>query len=173
MKNKKKKGFTLIELIAAIAILAIAMVGISSAIYTGSNISVKNTKKVDTSVFAQNIIQTYKSQGKNNIKNFYPGENKFTGYCYFNDENDLDAVLENGSHFNNGNYEKMIGDSVRINKKYGAYVEFETQSTLGKNPSNEDVKLQTGFDIVRIYVKVINLKETGKNDSSLVFYLGR
>ncbi len=170
---KKKKGFTLIELIAAIAILSIAMVGISNAIFFGSNVSAKNTKKVNTSVFAQYMIQTYKSQGKNYIKSLYSG-NSFTGYCYFNNLDELNDVLEGTAALTPGSYQNMIDGKTASNKSIGAYVEFTSSSIIGKVPgSNSDIVLQPGFDNVRIYVKVVNLKEQAKNESSLVFFLGR
>lgn len=154
---KKKKGFTLIELIAAIAILSIAMVSISSAVCAGANISAKNSKKVDTSVFAQNIIETYKSQGKNSIKELYLDKSdEFEGYCYFNDEVELNNVLEKKS-------EGLEDKRTSTDEKFEAYVQFQ----------KVDIQSESGFYNIRIAVKVVDLKNVGKNDSSLVFYLGR
>lgn len=169
---KKKKGFTLIELLVAVAIFSIAMIGISNAILFGTRTSVRNTKKVDTTVLAQHIIQTYKSQGKNYIKSSFSG-NSYSGYCYFDSVEELNNVIEGSESLTAGTLQNMI-DGKDGSKNFGAYIEFSTSNILGKKPgTTDDITLQSGFDNIRIYVMVVNLKEEINYDSSLVFYLGR
>lgn len=173
---KKKKGYTLIELIMAFTILSIAMVGIGQAIVFGVKMHVKNTKKVDTSVYAQAVVQNYRSLSKSYIMTEFgitSITNKYMRYCYFDDMTELNTLLQSASSLTSGNYNDMITGTT--DKNYGAYIEFSNNSSkLGTVPGGStEINLGTGFKYLRIYVKVVNKKELGKNDSDLIFYMGR
>jgi prepilin-type N-terminal cleavage/methylation domain-containing protein len=82
----KKKGYTLIELIAAIAIFAIVM----SAVYTTFSTSIKIWSRADlklgTSTYSQSIIETLRAQGAGRLKDMYSIPDGNSCYIYF-DEN--------------------------------------------------------------------------------------
>ena len=179
---KKKKGFTLVELIAAIAILSIAMVGISSAVYTGTKLSAKNAKKADSSELASNIMQYYKSQGKTALKELFnftsTGSSKYNGFCYFNTDDELSNYIKtplDTSIWTIGD----AGTKTKINssqpKKYAAYIELTVNNSLDNGTSNPVTfgDIEHVNDFVRIYVYVTNLKGENISSSDLVFYLGR
>ncbi|MDF2502999.1 prepilin-type N-terminal cleavage/methylation domain-containing protein [Clostridium sp.] len=86
-----KKGFTLIEVIAAIAIFSIAILSISMAFSTSLNISQMNDIKQDTSQYAQAITENYKALGYNAIDNKYKSTDNTTlsDFKYFNNLNDI------------------------------------------------------------------------------------
>ena len=173
---QRKKGFTLIELIAAIAILSIAMVGICSAVYTGTNISAKNSKKLNTSVFANNMIQALKTENKDNLGENYNFSNEkpmSSCYCYFDNEDELQKLLKtkidvtNSANLNlkSGSEEDMKGNVGKSDKKFGAFLQLNLKTI--KDKEVEDI------NFLRIFVKVIKLKALDMAESSLVFYLGR
>jgi prepilin-type N-terminal cleavage/methylation domain-containing protein len=175
---KKRKGFTLIELIAAIAILSIAMVGISNAIYSGTKISAKNTKKVNTNVFAQYVIQTYKSQGKKYLQTTYGcTTSPFKGYFYFDKIEDIDSIISDPLNFTTGISTDIFTDMkngiVASNKSFGAYVEISTSQNLGKDHLNPTLNVSCIYDTVRISVQIVSSKDMENNGSSLVFFVGR
>jgi prepilin-type N-terminal cleavage/methylation domain-containing protein len=91
----KKKGYTLIELIAAIAIFAIVM----SAVYTTFSTSIKIWSRADlklgTSTYSQSIIETLKSQGVDKLKNMYNSSSGNSCYIYF-DDNLSNLIVYNG-----------------------------------------------------------------------------
>lgn len=171
--RKRKKGFTLIELIASIAILAIAFSGIGIAMTTSSNINKNDEKKVDNNIYSQFILQTLKSQGKNYLKSLYPGKSEYEGYFYFNTKDDLNNALKD-SIFLPGTYDNMVTNMNTSTNKYGAYLKITTTKTLGKSTvSNNNITLGDGFDTLRVYTKVIDLKDKEISSSALVVYLGR
>ncbi len=180
---KKRKGFTLIEVVVAIAVLSIAMVGIGSAMYTGVKISAKNTKKVDTSVFAGNIIQTLKSRGKSTlITDFKLSDTSLTKscYCYFDKEDELKTILDAGidaksdakGSFKAGTEQQMKTNELALagGKKFGAYVNTELSVPF---PNANAPGYLAQVTVLKIYVNVVKMKEPDNTDSSLVFYLGR
>ena len=171
---KKRKGFTLIELIAAIAILSIGIVGICNAMFSGTKISTKNTKKVNTSVYAQYAIQTYKSQGKKYLQTTYNcTSTPFTGYFYFNNTDDLGTIISDPSKYTKGNYTAMVSGAPASAKSFGAYVEMTTITDLGTDHATPSKNVTCMFDTVRISVQVVNSTDALNNSSSLVFFVGR
>lgn len=69
-----KKGFTLIELIVALAILALVFPAISSVFISALNNTKNESVKLDTISGVQSILQTLKMQGKYGVDGIY---NKF------------------------------------------------------------------------------------------------
>lgn len=95
-----KKGFTLIEVVAAIAIFSIAILAISMAFSTSLNISQMNDIKQDTSQYAQAITENYKALGYNAIKSKYnlPENNdSVSDFKYFNLIDDIQSWFNDGS----------------------------------------------------------------------------
>lgn len=169
---KKKYGFTLIELIVAMAILSIIIVPISQISTFSFQTSVKTSKKVDLYNFNQYIMQTFKSKGKNYIKFIYAGNSSYEGYFYFNTNDELITILDNNT-FTGGTDAQMVSNGASSSKLYGAYISFETSTTIGKNSTNNDIVLTNGLDTVKIYVKVVKIGEEVSKNSDLLFYMGR
>lgn len=67
----KKRGFTLIELVAAVAILTISITAISSAFMTSISVWSRGNDKLETSNYAQGIIEMLRSLGGEQIKYLY------------------------------------------------------------------------------------------------------
>lgn len=173
-KNKRNKGFTLIELIAAIAILTITMIGIESAISYSAKTMKKNDIKIENHEFSQYIIQSFKSRGVNYFSKFYydkvkgiAGATSHKFYLYFDDSNELNTVLSSDMYdtniYHNGTYNNMILNPQ--NKEFGACVEINPVSIVPgdvTSPKN-----------IRVNVKVVSLKRNNKISSDLLFYMGR
>jgi prepilin-type N-terminal cleavage/methylation domain-containing protein len=68
-KIKSKRGFTLIELIVSIAILAILYPTISAAFLDTQAIMTAENSKLDTMSKAQLILQELQVEGRDNIEN--------------------------------------------------------------------------------------------------------
>jgi prepilin-type N-terminal cleavage/methylation domain-containing protein len=86
-----KKGFTLIEVIAAIAIFSIAILAISMAFSTSLNISQMNDIKQDTSQYAQAITEKSKNLIDAGSTKTYDDPIVF----YFYDIDDINTCVEN------------------------------------------------------------------------------
>jgi len=169
---EKKKGFTLVELITAIAILSIIIVPLSQISMLSYKTTANNSKNIDLYNLNQYIMQTLKSKGKNYMKFLYSGSNSYEGYFYFNDKDDASSILESNS-FTSGTYSQMVSNGSSSNKSYGCCLQLSTSSTIGQKGDGTDITLNSGLDTVKIYVKVVKIgQETDKN-SDLIFYMGR
>jgi prepilin-type N-terminal cleavage/methylation domain-containing protein len=67
----KNNGVTLIELIIAIAILAIAFTGISSVFINAMNSTKLESSRLDTTSDVQSILQTLRSDGNYGVNDIY------------------------------------------------------------------------------------------------------
>lgn len=63
--SMKNKGFTLIEVIAAVAILAISIISITMAVSLAINIRTKADIKLSTMYYSQGISEAFKAAGPN------------------------------------------------------------------------------------------------------------
>jgi len=102
-----KKGFSLIEVIAAIAIFSIGILAITLAFSTSLNVSKMNDVKRDTSQYAQVIAEKFNAIGsdffKDNdqyLKMDIGNDNSIICNKYFDDLFDINSWF-NGSKFNN------------------------------------------------------------------------
>lgn len=126
-----KKGFTLIEVVVSLAILAISMVGISVAMVTSAKMQKLGEVKVNTMNYAQGIAEILKRSDLNNIvsKMYDPSYTTSSYYRYIDD--DLTAFITwlnepmktiNTTPF--GSYTK-VG-----NEKYGIYIKVNKDLTI-------------------------------------------
>jgi len=87
---KRKKGFTLIELIASIAILTIAFTGISMALIASVKTEKKSDVKLETSTYAKAVVENIKIQSDNALRNTIN-----VRYLFFNDKDSFEYCLYN------------------------------------------------------------------------------
>lgn len=167
-----KKGFSLIEVVAAIAIFSIAILAISMAFSASLNISQMNDIKQDTSQYAQAITENYKALGYNEINIKYndllSNNGIMSGFQYFNTIDDIQTW------FNNDNGQKMpdilsIADKIDNNsyplaqgKKFGALISISKTNLSGS----------TNADVYRIYVRVWRLDKGAQSQSLREIYEG-
>lgn len=178
---KNKKGFTLIELIIAMAILAIAMTAFSMAISSSTSMVRGDKTKMDNLSYGQYVIQTLKTKGLINLTNFYytksPGsetsdtKTPYECYFYFNDKSQLNTVLDSfipsNTLINAGSYNTMIQN--KGTNTYGAYLKIYTVK-----PEKYDAAIMyTPPENVRLEIKVLNLKSKYQKPTNIVYYLGR
>lgn len=148
----KKKGFTLVEVVAAVAILAIFLTSISPAFLNSISALDSGEKILNTNSYAQAIIETYRSLGKAKLKDMYidNGSKKVSKIIYFNDYDDLSESIDNNS-FNNSS----------------SGMKFKSTITVDKDSS---------FTLIQVYkitVSVELINDKNNNKSTLSLYLGR
>lgn len=197
---KKRKGFTLIELIAAMAILVVLLTTFA-VILSGSSAMIKEDKeKVRIVSFTQYFIQTAKADGKS----YFSGAGitptqSCGGYLYFNDKDDLSAILESTSFKNDliyiisgsgtssgkvfkGTYSQLFANPIRKSYKFAAYFEISSGTDMGKDNdkslsasfmSSGDLVLSSGLEATRAYVKVVDIGNAEKYNSESSIYIGR
>lgn len=184
---KKKKGFTLIELIVALAIFAISTSAIATMVNTSSNIYSIEDKKISVITSAQKIMQGLKSNGAEGLKKFYENETlkaKTGTYFYiFFDNRDrlLESKIKHGGteekakpiildetkyiktgKDSTGNYEECSKNNTQ-DKKYGALIQI----------TKETEEKYYGFDTYKLKVEVWDLRENGSIKSDLSVSLSR
>lgn len=147
----KKKGFTLVELIAAVAIFAITISAISLAFSTSISTWSKGDLKLGTSTYAQSIIETIRSQGADKIKTMYNDAGGSSCYIYFDDNMTNLRVYNNAAvstptdllTWVKGGTSKLagtVGESFAScnnsaysgGKKYGAYLYIKQSDAVNK-----------------------------------------
>ena len=172
----KKKGFTLVELIAAMALLMVVL----SVVAGASSAAIKMNKQVEensnTYNFNQYIIQTFKSGGKSYVNALSGGSGAYKGYFYFNNKSDIDGKLNIDSFLTDTGdiYAKMIAQGAASGKKYGACFEFSTSNMIGQTlDTNANITLNSKLNACRMYVRVVEIGKENDQNSSLVVYLGR
>lgn len=172
---RKKKGFTLVELIAALAILSIGLSGItlafSSAVQTRKNEDIK----LDTGANAQIISENLREKGKiyvEDVYNSFPtkivgadGRSSIYLYIFFNNAEELNNIFEarnftlvtggSGSYSDCANKNNSSG-----NKTYGARLQITNATGANK------------YSLFRINATVWKLKISEKPNSELTFYIG-
>lgn len=159
----KRKGFTLIELIAAMAIISISMAGISAAFMSSMNISKSGDVKLNTTSFSKGIVQYYIDDEGLKLKSIYDSSNK-TGntvsfYIYYDD---MEGLIDNL-----GNIKTVAGgaeDDFDICKagasdsRYGAFISI----------SKIDENILTKYDTYRLYTDVWDM-DYGRSNSSKIY----
>ena len=180
----KKRGFTLVELIAAIAIMAIALTAISSAMLTTVKLNGDNNLKMDNENYAESIIETFKGGGKSSLDSKAGTNSPVSCFLYFDDKllnfstsmdssikysnfnawfNSSDKVTGTVSEDDNNNHDKNLFNKCtahNTNKnKYGAYLIIEDDSTSDNT----------------YYMKIIvwNLKGSNGNEITREMYISR
>lgn len=164
MKRKKKKGMTLIELVAALAILT----GGITVIYSGFMNSTQTWKKEKVNLElvsgAQSISQVLKARGKVNLETIYT-EYDTKLYVYFDEYSDINQSFEvnNFSRFRHATTSNFTEcNSLNVNKKYGALLQIQDKALTTSTYSQ--------FKYYKIDLTIWNLS-TGATTQS-TFYIG-
>ncbi|HEY8804246.1 MAG TPA: type II secretion system protein [Clostridium sp.] len=131
-----KKGFTLIEVIISLAILSIAMLGISMAFFESSNTSQMNDVKQNTAGYAQAIIENFRAAGYVELETVYNG-NMTTGvstFVYLNDMSDFSAWFQkytSGITQVTGNIDSSTYPPTAGNQLFGALIKINKINVAG------------------------------------------
>lgn len=188
-RKVKKKGSTLVEIIAAVAILLIGLTGITSVYTTSAGRWNIENNKLDTSIYNKSIDQNIKNKEKQGIRDLYKAykaahaseaeSDPIRFYIYFNDFKELvgdknnltSEALNRGAVGYESGYtytttpsyaECMTKNPVTNKKKYGALIVITDKKEAGKECS-----------IYKVEVKVWNLQVEGqKFESTSSFYVG-
>ncbi|MCM8711508.1 type II secretion system GspH family protein [Clostridium sp. SYSU_GA19001] len=81
----KKKAFTLVEVIAAVAILSIVIVAVTSAFISGTKTWRNGEQKLDTMFYAQGISEAFMGANISKITQLCNDEGS-SAFVYFNDD---------------------------------------------------------------------------------------
>lgn len=115
---KNKKGFTLIELIVALAIFAISFVAISASFMTSLNFRNIGSRKIDTMNYAQAIAEKYKAHSGIAALKDTSGY-----YFYFDDINSFDIDNPEEASVSDNTYKSPVSKT-----KYGAFLSITLDS---------------------------------------------
>jgi len=159
-----KKGFTLVELIASLAIFSMVMVAISMAFFASLNIRQANDVKLNTAGYAQAITENFRSKGYDKLDSLYKG-NMITGvstFVYFNDiatfnlwfQNFASGVTQITGNVGLSTYPLSTGF------KFGALIKVEKKSIIE-------------VSTYHIYVRVWQLSKGAKSQSVRDIYESR
>lgn len=190
-----KKGFTLIELVAAIAIFAIGISAISMAFSTSINTWKRNNVKMDTVTYAQTIVETFKSGGKDKLKSFSNDPTSSSGvsaFAYFDDGfNNFSIYLNDGTTINAPGSKTFndwynVGSAIRftvsnddnVNKDNDLFTKCKSHNTSNKKyGAYIMIKKDTSSESEVFYLKtrVWNLQQqsTAEGGTLMEIYLGR
>lgn len=94
-KLSRKKGFTLVELIIAMAILVIVSGGIGLAVETSSSLYAQNTSDLKSTEYTDKILEYYKGKQLSGLDSIYRGNSAGTEffYLYFNNDDPTDNTV--------------------------------------------------------------------------------
>jgi prepilin-type N-terminal cleavage/methylation domain-containing protein len=169
MKKKKQKGFTLVEVIAALGILTTG-VTIIYAVFTFANTTwVKEKNSLELFSSNQSIAQSLKTLGKTNMKELVEANSDTDNadvYIYFDNYDDLSIDL---SSFKKATVSSdFFTDCVNQNtgkKKYGAHLKIIKHNLTTSG--------YTDYDYYEVDETVWNLSLTTEINSQSNFYIGR
>jgi len=131
---KVKKGFTLIELIAAIAILGIVFAGVSIGLIAGVRTEKKSDAKLETSTFAKALVENIKVQDESTLKNI-----NTVNYIFFDDK----ATLEDGMiklFIRNSSTASTKTDIAILPSKNLSYCSYSSCKAVNQNSSHNNRK---------------------------------
>jgi prepilin-type N-terminal cleavage/methylation domain-containing protein len=163
MKRKKKKGFTLVEVIAALAILTAGITVIYSGFMNSSQTWKKEKVNLELVSGAQSISQVLKARGKVNLEAVTDYDNNL--YVYFDEYSDIYESFEltDFSKFRHAtSYNFTECNSLNTNKKYGALLQIQEQSLATITYSQ--------FKYYKIDMKIWSLSTGAMTQST--FYIG-
>lgn len=200
LNNRKVKGFSLIELIAAIAIFSIAIIAISLAFSLSINTWKKGNTKLSSVSYSQAIAEHFKGSGKSALKRITSTPDSTDGvscYIYFDDKlENLILYFQDGTvtYFNNGGRDFYTWANVAsptLRGKVSSDDNTNIDSSLYTNCKNINiskalnkkyggylmVKKDTPIESDMYYLKVKTWNLQGENmensGSTMEVYLGR
>lgn len=151
---KKISGFTIIELLVSLTLIAILSLAACPAIYQAIRIYTENVRKTNLAIYSNNIIEYYKLN-QNEVKQVYVNKNNLEkGYAEYKfnfiDMDDLKTKLKSvaleGSDIDNKDDSCIFDCFIRINTK-----------TLYKN--NLEITLEN-IKVYEVIVKVSYKKKS-------------
>lgn len=195
LRKKKKSGNTLVETIAAIAIILIGLEAVIVSYTTSSKMWQNENKRLDTSTFNQTICQNIRKKEKPEVESIYlsellSGDKYVNAFIYFDNyeeligtgnDADTDVVREGVIGYSPSytfvndtdvdSQEKKLSKCRELNvngKQFGALI-----SIVDDRDSGLDL-LKNGreFSIYRIKVTVWNLTGSAGYPSETSFFLG-
>lgn len=159
MKKNYKKGFTLIEVICAIAILSIALTGISVAYGSAARLQEKSRVKIQAMNMSNSVIEYFKASNGSDVAGiFSQTTNEISFKCKTLDgtnglKGELNNVVMDPVHFDDPN-NSMSGNGV-----------FVVRFRIIQNPvSSASI---TNFTIYRL---TVNIYDTNNHLLSTRFY---
>jgi prepilin-type N-terminal cleavage/methylation domain-containing protein len=159
-----KKGFTLIELIIALAIFSMSILAVTMGFSVSIKIRQMNDVKQATAGYAQAIIENFRVTGYNNIDAVYTGDltTGVSTYVYFNEDmsnfNSWFQNYINGIETFSGNVDTTAYPLSNGNK-FGALIKVDKTNFTG-NPYH-------------IYVRVWMLNKGSQSQSVRDIYESR
>ena len=173
MINKKKKGFTLVELIGAMAILAIAMTGISLTFNTSSIMWKKARVSLDLVSANQSISQNIRAVGKEKVKGIYDNINAVNNssgcYLFFNTYDEIKNIITATDYSGytvstsaTPDFNECTNINIGKNKKYGALIKIRDVTETGSY-----------YKLYELTITVWSLQESENSKSENTFYIGR
>jgi len=161
---KRKKGFTLVEIVAALAILTGGITVIYAGFMNSTHIWEKEKVNLELVSGAQSISQVLKARGKVNLETIY---NKYDTklYVYFDEYSDIYQSFEisDFSKFRPATTCSFSEcNSLNFNKKYGALLQIQEQSLLTGTYSQ--------FKYYKIEMNIWRLSTGAETQST--FYIG-
>jgi type II secretory pathway pseudopilin PulG len=166
---KKKRGNTLVELIAAVALIIITLQVISVAVKASSNMWTRSNMKLETSTFNQSVTQNIKNRGKGYVKSIYADQNADPGdevvfYIYFDNFTEIAPFFEDDS---------MSGFNFQTDFNYTTCETNNTGKKFGAAVKIVDVKgTSDKYSLYELEVTTWNMEHDGQYSSSSLFYIG-
>lgn len=152
MLYEKRKGFTLVELIAAMAILSIVMASVSLAFSSSYATWKRDNVSMELYTLNQTLSENLRASGKKKITEMYDASSEGkTLNCYFNDAREINDGMQQGTLFNGSGRGARNAATVKIEK--------EQQDNY--------------YPLYKLTVTVWNQKEGKECKSQSTFYVGR
>jgi prepilin-type N-terminal cleavage/methylation domain-containing protein len=173
----KRKGFTLTEVIASIAILSILTVAISVLFQSSAKIWNSGKIKLQNVTHVNTLANLIKARGKGYIRDIYDnngkdGSGKVNFYIFFDDYSECSNAIYNdvitfpavGSTLNREDCKTKNTD----NKRYGALVSFslDTESYV---PSTDEYY----YEMYKAEIELWDLKENNTFSSTTAIQIER
>lgn len=197
---KKKKGFTLVELVCAVAIIAICIPFITDGFSKAFGYMYETNARLDTMTMSQSIVQVLKAQGRDTAENYLlnaaynndTSTNISKVYIYFNDYDDIKKLLSKSAPLSNfitsNEIYRLTNSSIpgydearshNIDKQFCAYLIIsndQTPSDTGGNTGNFQYSKVYKIDITVWDVKssrvVDGSVKENLDNSSTTTYIG-
>ncbi|HEY5560725.1 MAG TPA: type II secretion system protein [Clostridiaceae bacterium] len=178
MRRKSKKGNTLIELLAAMAILIIGLSGSSFAVVSSTRLWQIDNKKLDLTTFNQSISQDLKMKGELEVARIFKNNPDtrlvHNYYIYFNvvSSTIVDAI---DSALDPNKITNVLISSV---PSYGDCKNNYSRGTDGKAKYGALISIQDAkeagayYSIYKIDLTVWNLDEPSQLQANSTFYIG-